>query len=123
MTLKLGLVDDHRLFREGMRALLSTQTDFQLVGEASEAQDAYSLVDHAQPDVLLLDVSLPLASGVSVAREILRRQPHQRILAISMFADEAHVAQALEVGVLGYATKEPSADEVVSSNSDVAHGP
>ena len=104
MTLKLGLVDDHRLFREGMRALLSTQTDFQLVGEASEAQDAYSLVDHAQPDVLLLDVSLPLASGVSVAREILRRQPHQRILAISMFADEEHVAQALEVGVLGYAT-------------------
>ena len=122
MTLKLGLVDDHRLFREGMRALLSTQTDFQLVGEASEAQDAYSLVDHAQPDVLLLDVSLPLASGVSVAREILRRQPHQRILAISMFADEEHVAQALEVGVLGYASKDLSANELFTAIRSVGQG-
>jgi DNA-binding NarL/FixJ family response regulator len=122
MTLKLALVDDHRLFREGMRALLSTQSDFQLVGEASQAQDAYALVDHAQPDVLLLDVSLPLASGVSVAREVLRRQPHQRILALSMFADEEHVAQALEVGVLGYASKDLSAAELFSAIRSVGQG-
>ena len=122
MTLKLALVDDHRLFREGMRALLATQSDFQIVGEASQAQDAYALVDQAQPDVLLLDVSLPLASGVSVAREVLRRQPHQRILALSMFADEEHVAQALEVGVLGYASKDLSAGELFSAIRSVAHG-
>src|SRR2546429_9261910 len=122
MPLNPALGDAHRLFREGMRALLSTQTDFQFVGEASEAQDAYSLVDLAQPDVLLLDVSLPLASGVSVAREILRRQPHQRILALSMFADEEHVAQALEVGVLGYATKDLSAPELFSAIRSVANG-
>ena len=66
MTVKLGLVDDHRLFREGLRALLSTQPDFQLVGEASQAQDAYALVDQAQPDVLLLDVSLPAVPYVQV---------------------------------------------------------
>jgi two-component system, NarL family, response regulator NreC len=122
MTLKLALVDDHRLFREGMRALLATQSDFELVGEASQAQDAYALVDQSQPDVLLLDVSLPLASGVSVAREVLRRQPHQRILALSMFADEEHVAQALEVGVLGYASKDLSAGELFSAIRSVAHG-
>jgi len=122
MTLKLALVDDHRLFREGMRALLSTQPDFQLVGEASQAQDAYALIDHSQPDVLLLDVSLPLANGVSVAREVLRRQPHQRILALSMFVDEEHVAQALEVGVLGYASKDLSAPELFSAIRSVANG-
>ncbi len=122
MTLKLALVDDHRLFREGMRALLSTQSDFQLVGEASQAQDAYALVDDVQPDVLLLDVSLPLASGVSVAREVLRRRPHQRILALSMFADEEHVAQALEVGVLGYATKDLSAAELFAAIRSVGQG-
>jgi two-component system, NarL family, response regulator NreC len=122
MTVKLALVDDHRLFREGMRALLATQSDFELVGEASQAQDAYALVDQSQPDVLLLDVSLPLASGVSVAREVLRRQPHQRILALSMFADEEHVAQALEVGVLGYASKDLSAGELFSAIRSVAHG-
>ena len=122
MTLKVALVDDHRLFREGMKALLATQSDFQLVGEASQAQDAYALVDQSQPDVLLLDVALPLASGVSVAREVLRRQPHQRILALSMFADEEHVAQALEVGVLGYASKDLSAGELFSAIRSVAQG-
>jgi len=122
MPLKLGLVDDHRLFREGLRALLATQPDFQLVGEASQAQDAYALVDQTQPDVLLLDVSLPLASGVSVAREVLRRQPHQRILALSMFADEEHVAQALEVGVLGYASKDLSANELFTAIRSVGRG-
>jgi two-component system response regulator NreC len=122
MSLKLAIVDDHRLFREGMRALLSTQSDFQLVGEASQAQDAYALVDHAQPDVLILDLSLPLASGVSVAREVLRRQPHQHILALSMFADEEHVAQALEVGVLGYASKDLSAAELFAAIRTVGHG-
>ena len=122
MTLKLGVVDDHRLFREGLRALLLTQPDFQLVGEASQAQDAYALVDQTQPDVLLLDVSLPLASGVSVAREVLRRQPHQRILALSMFADEEHVAQAFEVGVLGYASKDVSAPELFGAIRSVAQG-
>jgi len=122
MPLKLGLVDDHRLFREGLRALLATQPDFQLVGEASQAQDAYALVDQTQPDVLLLDVSLPLASGVSVAREVLRRQPHQRNLALSMFADEEHVAQALEVGVLGYASKDLSANELFTAIRSVGRG-
>jgi two-component system, NarL family, response regulator NreC len=122
MGLKLAIVDDHRLFREGMRALLSTQPDFQLVGEASQAQDAYALVDHAQPDVLILDLSLPLASGVSVAREVLRRQPRQRILALSMFADEEHVAQALEVGVLGYASKDLAASELFSAIRAVGAG-
>jgi two-component system response regulator NreC len=122
MSLKLAIVDDHRLFREGVRALLSTQPDFQVVGEASQAQDAYALVDHAQPDVLILDLSLPLASGVSVAREVLRRQPHQHILALSMFADEEHVAQALEVGVLGYASKDLSAGELFSAIRAVGHG-
>ena len=120
--MKLVLVDDHRLFREGLKALLTTQPDMQLVGEASEAQDAYAVVDRTRPDVVVLDVALPMASGVSVAREVLRRQPQQRILALSMFADEEHVAQAFEVGVLGYASKDVSSTELFGAIRSVAHG-
>jgi len=122
MTLKLVVVDDHRLFREGLKALLTTQPDLTLVGEADEAQGAYSVVEHTQPDVVLLDVQLPMASGVSIAREVLRRQPQQRILALSMFADEDHVAQAFEVGVLGYASKDVSAPELFGAIRSVAQG-
>src|SRR5437899_8051687 len=122
MTLKLVVVDDHRLFREGLKALLTTQPDLTLVGEADEAQGAYSLVEHTQPDVVLLDVQLPMASGVSIAREVLRRQPQQRILALSMFADEEHVAQAFEVGVLGDASKDLSANELFTAIRSVGRG-
>jgi DNA-binding NarL/FixJ family response regulator len=122
VTVRLVLVDDHRLFREGLRALLTTQPDMQLVGEAGEAQDAYALVDRTRPDVVLLDVALPMASGVSIAREVLRRQPQQRILALSMFADEEHVAQAFEVGVLGYASKDVSPTELFGAIRCVASG-
>ena len=120
--MRLVLVDDHRLFREGLRALLTTQPDLQLVGEAGEAQDAYAIVDQTRPDVVLLDVALPMASGVSVAREVLRRQPQQRILALSMFDDEEHVAQAFEVGVLGYASKDVSPTELFGAIRCVAQG-
>jgi DNA-binding NarL/FixJ family response regulator len=122
VTVKLVLVDDHRLFREGLRALLTTQPDMQLVGEAGEAQDAYAIVDQTRPDVVLLDVALPMASGVSIAREVLRRQPQQRILALSMFSDEEHVAQAFEVGVLGYASKDVSPAELFGAIRCVAQG-
>ena len=120
--MKLVLVDDHRLFREGLRALLTTQPDMELVGEAGEAKDAYAVVERTRPDVVLLDVALPMASGVSIAREVLRRQPQQRILALSMFADEDHVAQAFEVGVLGYASKDVSATELFGAIRSVAQG-
>jgi two-component system, NarL family, response regulator NreC len=122
MSVKLVVVDDHRLFREGLKALLTTQPDLSLVGEASEAQGAYAVVERMQPDVVVLDVSLPLASGFSIAREVLRRQPQQRILALSMYADEQHVAQAFEVGVLGYASKDVSAPELFLAIRSVAQG-
>ncbi|HWE23420.1 MAG TPA: response regulator transcription factor [Myxococcales bacterium] len=122
MSVRLVVVDDHRLFREGLKALLTTQPDLVLVGEAAEAQGAYAVVDSMRPDVVILDVSLPLANGVSVAREVLRRQPQQRILALSMFADEEHVAQAFEVGVTGYASKDLSAPELFGAIRSVAQG-
>ncbi|HMC33019.1 MAG TPA: response regulator transcription factor, partial [Myxococcales bacterium] len=96
---KVALVDDHRLFREGLRALLAAQPDLSVVGEAAEPGEACSLVDASDPDLVVLDVVLANgASGLALVRELLRRLPQRRVLMLSMLLDEQRVAEALEAG-------------------------
>lgn len=120
--LKLALIDDHRLFREGLRSMIAGQPDLQVVGEAADSLEAYRVIESTSPDVVVLDLALPGATGVTVAREALRRSPQIRILLLSMLLDEEHVAQALEAGVCGYAAKVQSADEVFEAIRCVGAG-
>lgn len=122
MPIKLALVDDHRLFREGLRSMILSQPDLTVVGEAADSTEAYTMIEATEPDVLVLDLALPGATGVTVAREVLRRNPQMRILLLSMLVDEEHVAQALEAGVTGYAAKVQSADEVFEAIRAVSEG-
>jgi len=115
-------VDDHLLFREGLRAMLSSVPDLKIVAEASNAQEALPAVRATQPEVVILDVMLPGVSGIGIARELLRDDPNRRVLALSMVTDEAHVADALQAGVLGYACKLQSAAEVMDAIRTVARG-
>src|SRR5207244_3442376 len=115
MGYKVALVDDHRLFREGLRALLAAQPDLQVVGEAAEPTEACALVDAQDPDLVVVDVLLGPSSGVSLARELLRRSPRRKLLMLSMLLDEEHAAEALEVGALGYAGKAQSLDDVLQA--------
>src|SRR5437899_10438884 len=119
-TLRVALVDDHLLFREGLRAMLASAPDLRVVAEASNAQEALPAVRASQPEVVVLDVMLPGVSGIGVARELLREDPKRRVLALSMVADEAHVAAALQAGVLGYACKSQSAAELMEAIRTVA---
>src|ERR671935_839752 len=121
-TLSVALVDDHLLFREGLRAMLATAPDLRIVAEASNAQEAIPAVRASQPHVVVLDVMLPGMSGIGIARELLRDDPSRRVLALSMVADEAHVADALQAGVLGYAGKSQSAAGGVEAIRTVARG-
>jgi two-component system, NarL family, response regulator NreC len=121
-TLRVALVDDHLLFREGLRAMLATAPDLRIVAEASNAQEAVPAIRASHPEVVVLDVMLPGMSGIGVARELLRDDPQRRVLALSMVADEAHVADALQAGVLGYACKSQSAAEVMDAIRTVARG-
>src|SRR5436853_144899 len=121
-TLRVALVDDHLLFREGLRAMLASAPDLRVVAEASNAQEALPAVRASQPEVVVLDVMLPGVSGIGVARELLREDPKRKVLALSMVADEAHVAGALQAGVLGYACKSQSAAEVMEAIRTVARG-
>jgi DNA-binding NarL/FixJ family response regulator len=111
----IALVDDHRLFREGLRALLESQPGFSVAGEAADGREARAMVRETRPDVVVLDVFLPGASGIQVARDLLRDDPQLKVIALSMVHDEQHVVEALDAGVLGYASKEQSAEEVISA--------
>jgi DNA-binding NarL/FixJ family response regulator len=122
MSIRIALVDDHRLFREGIRSLLASNPDFEVVAEAAHADQAYSAIDATKPDVVLLDYFLPGVAGPTVAREILRRGDDNRILMLSMYLDEDRVAQALEAGALGYASKDQSAPELIEAIRAVARG-
>jgi DNA-binding NarL/FixJ family response regulator len=121
-TVSVALVDDHLLFREGLRAMLATAPDLRIVAEASNAQEAIPAIRATQPEVVVLDVMLPGVSGIAIARQLLRDDPSRRMLALSMVADEAHVADALQAGVLGYACKSQSAHEVMEAIRTVARG-
>src|SRR5919202_168346 len=110
MAYKVALIDDHRLFREGLRALLASQPDLQVVGEAAEPTQACALVDAEDPDLVVVDVLLGTASGVALARELLRRSPRRRLLMLSMLLDEEHAAKA------------QSLDEVLEAIRTVASG-
>jgi DNA-binding NarL/FixJ family response regulator len=118
----VALIDDHQLFLDGLRAVLSTQPDLKVVASTSLARAAASAVHESQPDVVVLDLMMPGLSGLSVVRELLRDNPDRRVLALSMIADEPSVSDALEAGVRGYACKSQPASEVVEAIREVARG-
>ncbi len=119
---KIAIVDDHPVVREGLRTLLSGQPDFEIVAEASDAQGAYPVIARSDPDVVLLDLAMPGATGITVARELLRQQPRRKILMLSMHLDEEHVASALEAGAMGYAGKDQPPAEIAAAIRSVAQG-
>jgi DNA-binding NarL/FixJ family response regulator len=120
MRTTIALVDDHRLFCEGFGSILETCPDMQLVVQANDAAAALAPIAEARPDVVIVDLALPGMSGIGLARELLRHDPKQRIMALTMFRDQQRVGQALDAGLLGYATKDQSADEVIAAIRAVA---
>lgn len=118
----LAIVDDHPIVRAGLRAAIQPHEDLQLVGEAGDARSAYDLVESLKPEVVLLDVGLPGADGLTAAREILRRWPAVRLLMISNQVEEHLAAEAFNAGAAGYVGKEQSVDDIVQAVRSVGHG-
>ena len=122
MPCHVALVDDHQLFREGLRVLLSSTPDVRVVAEAASAEEAMPAVRDSSPEVVVLDVMLPGVDGIQIARDLLREDPTRRVLALSMVTDQDRVLDALRSGVLGYASKRQSAAEVLEAIRTVARG-
>jgi len=122
--IRLLLADDHRMFREGLRRLLSDEPDMQVVAEASTAQEALQAIKdhHHDLDVAVLDMSMPGRSGAELIGQARAQRPDLRILVLSMHDEESHVTQALRAGADGYATKELAAAEINSAIRRVRSG-
>ena len=96
------LVDDHTLFRQGVRRLLETESDFEVVGEAADAGDAVEKARELRPDIVLMDIGMPGLSSFEAARHIRKNRPETKVLFLTMYEDEDYLVQCLEVGAAGY---------------------
>ena len=116
------LADDHHVVRQGLRALLEAQPDFQLVGEAGDGLEAVQLAERLKPDVLVIDLMMPSLNGLEATRQVGQRSPCTRVVVLSMHANEAYVLEALRNGAAGYVLKDSSAADLVQAVREVAAG-
>jgi len=112
-SIKVVLVDDHPIVRQGLRALLEAEAEMEVVGEASNGLTGAEMVVKLMPDVLLLDLLLPGLNGLEVTRKVHQRAPFVRIIVLSMPGQEAYVEEALQNGAAGCVLKEASAETLV----------
>jgi DNA-binding NarL/FixJ family response regulator len=120
--IKILLVEDHQIFREGLRALLKLEADIQIIGQAENGRQAVSLVDELTPDIVVMDIAMPLLNGLEAARQILKNHPSTKIILLSAHNDEAYVQKAISLGVKGYLIKQTAARALSEAIRKVASG-
>ena len=122
MSVRILLVDDHAVVREGYRRLLERTPDIQVVAEARDAEEAYRGFCDLAPDVVVMDINLPGTSGVEVTRRIVAREAHAHVLVFSMHDDAMFARRALQAGARGYVTKASAPEVLVEAVRAVASG-
>ena len=122
MKIKLIIVDDHDILREGIRARLQDNPKFEIIGEGANGQEAIDLYNHHQPDILLTDISMPIMNGLDSATKILATNPDAKIIFLSVYDDPEYVAKADRIGAKGFVLKNVSKPEMVSAICRVAQG-
>lgn len=122
MATRLVLVDDHQIFREGLRSLLAKEMDIQVVGEAEDGRDAIRLCSELRPDAVVMDVSMQGLNGIDATRELTTQHPEIRVIALSMHSDRRYVSDMLSAGASGYLLKDSAYDELASAVRTVHNG-
>lgn len=112
-AIRVLIVDDHKIMRDGLRLMLGQHSDLLVVGEAGDRKTALELTAQTRPKVIVMDIGLPDADGVDLSREILEHWPDIRIVILSAVADQEHLDQAMEVGVSGYLLKVNASEDLV----------
>lgn len=120
--IRILLVDDHTILRDGLRALLESEPDLKVIGEAEDGRQAVTLACQQEPDVVLMDISMPLLNGLEATRQIKRQCPNVKVLILSMYDNEEYIRQALEAGAMGYILKDAAARELIGAIRDVYRG-
>jgi DNA-binding NarL/FixJ family response regulator len=122
MPIRVMLADDHDILRQGLKLLLGLQQQVQVVGEARTGQEAVELVHSCAPDVVVMDISMPVMDGVQACRLIRREHPRTQVLMLTMHESEEYFLQALRVGAAGYLVKKAAPTDLYMAISAVAHG-
>jgi two-component system, NarL family, response regulator DevR len=120
--IRLLIIDDHEMVREGLKAMLTAEPDFDIVGDAANAEQAFELIQHLHPDVILLDVRLPEVSGIEVCRTVTERYPEIAVIILTTFTDETLVAQSIQAGARGFIVKDIERFDLKRSIRAVARG-
>ncbi len=120
--IRLLLVDDQRLMRDGLRTILELEPDMEVVGEARDGQEALDRYAELQPDVVLMDIRMPVMDGVTAIARLHERSPNAKVIILTTFDDDEYVFEGLRAGALGYLLKDVSGDELGNAIRTVAGG-
>lgn len=119
---RIIIIDDHQLFREGVKRILEFEESFEVVAEGNDGSDIISLYRDYLPDVVLMDINMPGKNGVDATKELIQEFPDAKVIMLSIHDDESYVTHALKSGAFGYMLKEMDADEIVEAIKVVANG-
>ncbi|MFD2442744.1 response regulator [Bacillus sp. CGMCC 1.16607] len=122
MTTRIVIIDDHQLFREGVKRILDFEPSFEVVAEGDDGSEALALVEKHHPDVILMDINMPKLNGIEATRELIEKFPESKVIILSIHDDENYVSHALKTGATGYLLKEMDADALVEAVKVVADG-
>ncbi|WP_026672382.1 response regulator [Alkalihalobacterium bogoriense] len=120
--IRIVIIDDHQLFREGVKRILAMEAGFEVVAEGEDGAVAVDLVEEYQPDVILMDINMPQVNGVEATRELIDRYPDVKVLILSIHDDETYVTHVLKTGAAGYLLKEMDADALIEAVKVVGAG-
>ncbi|MCI2229376.1 response regulator transcription factor [Polaribacter sp. MSW13] len=119
MEIKIVLVDDHKLLRDGLRNIIEQKSNMQIIGEASDGREAIKTCLKLQPDVVVLDVAMPGLNGIEAARQIIKNQPGIKIIGVSMHSTKQFIQGMFNAGAFGYLLKDGDSDEMIDAISTV----
>ena len=122
MSATIALVDDHPILRQGLCALLASEPELEVVGEAADARGGCAIADQAKPSVMIVDVRLPDGDGITLTHDILRCSPRTKVLVLSVHVGEFFISRALRSGISGYAAKSQPPLEIIGAIRTVARG-
>ena len=122
MAVRILIADDHKIVRDGLKALLESEADFEVIGEAGTGQDAIRLIRKLEPDVAVVDIGMPELNGIEVTRKMVSAQPQLKVVALTMHADRRFVAGMLHAGAAAYVLKEAAFEELINAIRSVISG-